>query len=117
VRVEIDPDPPPQPFHQVIDGRIGQRVAFRLGEQVHEHVVGIQIPILAVQVVRVKPHQRRGHRDRSRHGGLRPGPIVVVPENDRDLPLGGLDVLVPQPERLTDPEAAVMQDGEQQPVT
>jgi hypothetical protein len=43
VRVEVDPGPAPQPPHQVIDRRIGQRVPVRLAPQVDEDVVGIEV--------------------------------------------------------------------------
>jgi hypothetical protein len=41
VRVEADARPPAQPAHQVIDGRVAQRVAARLAPQVDEHIVAV----------------------------------------------------------------------------
>ncbi len=51
VRAEAEADLHAQPPDQVIDRRVGQRLAPRLGEQVDEHVIGIELAVLEVQVV------------------------------------------------------------------
>ena len=48
--------------------------------------------------------------------GLRPRPVVVVRGHDRDLALGGGDVLVSQPQRLANATAAVLQQGKKETV-
>ena len=103
VRVEVDARPPAQPPHQVIDRRVGQRVAVRLAPQVDEHIVRVQIPVLAVQVVGIQPDQPGADRDRPRLTRLAAGPVVVVPGHHRHLALGGGQVLMPQAQRLADP--------------
>jgi hypothetical protein len=68
-----------------------------------------------VQVIPIQPHDLRADRH-DPATGLRPRPVVVDPRHDRQLPLRRGDVLMPQPQRLTDPDARVPQQREQQPV-
>jgi hypothetical protein len=54
VRVEVDAGAASQPHHEVVHGRIRERVATRLGEEVDEHVVRVEVPVLDVQLVPVE---------------------------------------------------------------
>jgi predicted acylesterase/phospholipase RssA len=64
VRVELDPGSPAQACHQVIDGRVGQRLPVWPAPEVDEHIVGVQIADLPVQVVGIQSDQSRVDRDR-----------------------------------------------------
>ena len=103
-------------MHQVIDRRIAPRATERLAPQVDEHVVGIQVAVLLVQVVGVEPDHLRADRDGPRPGGLGPCPVVVDPRGDRQLALGGSQVLMAKPQRFPDPNARVPQKGPEQAV-
>ena len=116
VRVEVDPGPSAQPPDQVIDRGVGQRLAALPAPEVDEHVVAVQLAVLAVQVVGVEPDQPGADRDRPRLHRLGPGAVVVDPRHHRDRALGRGPVLVPQPQRLPDPHPRVVQHREQQPV-
>ena len=116
VRVEVDAGAASQPQHEVVHGRVGERVATRLGEEVDEHVVRIEVSIFGVQVVPVEADQLRAHRDRPLQVGLRPGAIVVRPRHDGDRPLRDGDVLVAKAEGFADPDAAVVKEGEEEAV-
>jgi hypothetical protein len=58
VRSEGDPgalgDAADQPVHR----RVAQRLPDRLGEQVDKHIVGVDIAVLGVHVLRIQTHQR-----------------------------------------------------------
>ena len=116
MRVEVDPGPPAQPLDQVIDRGVGQRVAARFAPQVDEHVVAVQLAVLAVQVVGVEPDQPGAGRDRPWLHGLGAGAVVVDPRHHRDRALRRGPVLVSQPECLPDPHPGVAEQREQQPV-
>jgi len=99
-----------------VHGKRGRRVPERATPQVDEHVIRVQRPVLAVQVVGIQPHQPGAGRDHPGPARLGPRPVVVDPRRDRDLPLGDPEVLVAKPERLPDPQPGVQQHREQQPV-
>src|SRR6266511_1149997 len=116
VRVEVDAGVPAQPQYQVVDRGVGQRPPQRVAPQVDEHVVAVQIAVLAVQVVGIQPDHLRPDRDRAGRGRLGPCSVVVDPWRDGQFAFGGGDVLVPQAQRLTDADAALPQQDEQEPV-
>ena len=116
VRIEVDPGPSPQPADQVIDRGVGQRAAVLPGPEIDEHVVAVQLAVLAVQIVGVEPDQPGADRDRPWLHRLGAGAVVVDPRHHRDRALGRRPVLVAQPQRLPDPHPGVVQHREQQPV-
>ena len=91
-------------------------MTMRLAPQVHEHVVAVQIPVLAVQVIGIQPDQIGADRDGPRPARLRPGTVVVRPGHDLDLPFRDHPILVPQSEGLTNPQARAVKNGEQQAI-
>nr|WP_242002305.1 hypothetical protein [Kribbella steppae] len=91
-------------------------MSVRPAPQVDEDIVGIEVAVLAVQVIGVEPDQLGADRDRPRHARLRASAVVVGPRDDGHLPFGGGDVGVPQAQRLADPDAAVPQQREQEPI-
>jgi hypothetical protein len=96
MRTELDPRPPSQPFHQLVDRRIGQRLPPRFGEQVHEHVIRVEVSVFAMQVVTPQPDQFHRHRDGALVARLGPRAVVIDPRHDREFTLGGGSVGVPE---------------------
>ena len=91
-RVEVDARGTSQAKHEVVHGRVGARVATRLGEEAD--IVRVDVAVLGVQIVRVEAEQLSAHWDPPQLAGLRAGAFVVRPRHDGDLPLRGSDVLV-----------------------
>ena len=88
----------------------------RTAPQIDEHVVAVEVAVLFVQVVGIKPDQLCRHRDHPRACRLGAGTVCVEAREHGDLAFGGGDVRVPEPERLPDPHPGVIQHREQQPV-
>jgi hypothetical protein len=84
---------------------------------VDEDVVGVHRPVLDAEIVGIEPHQLTTGRDEPGSAALGAGLVVVNARHDGHLPSGHIEVLVPQPERLTDPHPGIGEQGEQQPVT
>src|SRR5438445_314709 len=63
MRIEVDPGPPAKPQHEVVDGRIRPRLPARSGEQVHEHVVGVQVSVFSGQIITPDPDGLGADRD------------------------------------------------------
>ena len=116
VRPERDSGPLPDPADQVIDTRVGHRTPDRTRPQVDEHVVAVQVAVLGVQVIGVEPDHPRRHRHLPAASALGPRPIRIPSRHYRDQARCGVDVAVPQPQRFTDPQPALAQQGEQKPV-
>lgn len=91
-------------------------MALWLRPQIDEHVVRIQGAVLAVEVVGIQAHQLRAGRDDPAHTGLGPGAVVVGPRPDCEGPARDVEIRVTQPQRLTDADAGVEQQGKQQPI-
>ena len=69
-----------------------------------------------MQVIGVEPDHPRRHRHLPLSRALGPRPVHVHPRNHRYQPSRGVDVAVPQPQRLTDPQPGLGQQGQQEPV-
>jgi hypothetical protein len=95
---------------------VGQWVTARFAPEVNEHVIAVQLAVLAVQVVGVEPDQPGTGRDRPRLSGLGASTVVVHSRHHRNGPFRRGPVLVPQPQRLPDPHPGVVKHREQQPV-
>ena len=52
-----------QTTHQVVDGGVAQGATTWSAPQIHEHVVAVEVAVLAVHVVGVEPDQLRADRD------------------------------------------------------
>ncbi len=94
MRIEGHPAALTEPEHQVIHRRVAPRMPAWLAPQVDEHVVAVQIAVLAVHVVGVEPDQLDADRDRARFARFGTGAVVIRPRCDRHLPLWRLPVLV-----------------------
>ena len=64
----------------------------RATPQVDEHIVRIERPVLAVEVVGIQPDQLAAGRDEPRPAALGAGPVVVVPGYDRHPRLGDVQL-------------------------
>ena len=74
------------------------------GPQVDEHVVGVDRPVIAVQVIGIQPHQGRARRDLAAPAALGVRPVRVVPRDHAHQAAADVDVLVPHAQGLADPD-------------
>ncbi len=117
VRGEGDPGARGDAADQLVHRRVAQRLPDPPAEQVDEHVVGVDVAVLGVHVLRVQPHQRRRHRDHRGFPQLGARPVGVAgPGHDMDLPAAADEVAMPQPERLAHAHPGLGQQRQQEPV-
>jgi hypothetical protein len=103
VRFKPDARLPPEPQHEIMDGGICHCLPVGQPPQVDEDVVGIQATVFDVEVVGIQPDQFGGDGNRARMGRFSARTIGVGAPADRDFPFGDGDVLMPEPQRFTDP--------------
>ncbi len=112
MRIEVDPGAP-QPENEIVGRLVRPRVPLRLRPEADENHVAGDAAVLLVQVVGIQADQFRAAGNRSA-AGLGPRPVRVLPRHDADLALGGRDVLMPEPQDLADPAAALVKNGEEE---
>ena len=114
--MKVKPHPRAGAAHQRVDRAVAKRRTDLPRPQVHEHVVGIDQPVLLSHVQRVQPHQLIGH-DRKPARALPPRAVsVVLPRHQLHPPLPRAHVLMPQTQRLRNTHPRLRQQREQEPV-
>jgi hypothetical protein len=116
VRGEVKADPRPGALDDVDDVGVAHRAPDLAAPQIHEHVVGIQVAVLGVHVVRVAAHQLAADRDRPLAALAARAVGVVLARDDLDAPLVRDEVRMTQAQRLADPHPGPEQQPEQEPV-
>jgi hypothetical protein len=112
-----DPGALPQPAEQLAGAVPRHRRAPGLARQGDEHVVAVQHPVLKLHVVGVEVEHDIPDRDGPLLHPLNPRLVgVVLAGNDADLGAAQAQVLVPQPQRLADPQPGLVQQAHQEPV-
>lgn len=100
-----------------MDGLVAKRGPVGLGEQVHEHIIRVQLAVLLEDVGAVEADQAGGDGDGGGLDGFGPGAVgVVVPGHDPKLLAVGDEVAMAKSQGLADAKPCLDQKHKQEAV-
>jgi hypothetical protein len=114
---EVDAGPSSYAPDELVNRCVGHRRAPPTRPQVHEDVVGVDVAVFAVHVIRVQADEPGGDRQLQRRAQLGPSAVGVVgPRDDVHLLATADEVGLSQPEGLADAHPRLGQQRQQEPV-